>query len=198
MSDKKAVAWMVSDDDEGCATVVFHHHGPAARRMGCGEVGSEFEYCTAKRAPQFDQYAEQNKVPQMALLEDGWWLSCHHCQHQIREEERDEDENTPLDQVVVIGDSVFCNQQCKESQDSEKQKSNEAFEVFKKKVQAARPDLEFTDFEGEWPWITKTACFQFPGSQYGGSVRSDDGEIQWSVANGDKAAWQEYEQSRLN
>ncbi|MCY1460693.1 hypothetical protein D9M71_782720 [compost metagenome] len=69
---------------------------------------------------------------------------------------------------------------------------------FKANVLAARPDLTFTKFEAGWPRITCIAHFTFPGSQYGGSVRDQegDGKLEWFVANVDKDAWAAYEAGR--
>lgn len=43
-----------------------------------------------------------------------------------------------------------------------------------------------------------SAKFQFPSSQYGGSVSDHDGDgtLSWYVAQGDKAAWDFYQKVR--
>ncbi|MNE59086.1 hypothetical protein D3C80_1541590 [compost metagenome] len=71
-------------------------------------------------------------------------------------------------------------------------------ETFKVQVLLARPDLTFTKFEAGWPRITCIAHFTFPGAQYGGSCRDQEGNgnLEWYIANGDKDAWAAYEEGR--
>lgn len=196
--NKSNVAWQVTETEEHSAVVVFQSHGLAARRLGANELGVDFEAVKASRVPQFDQFAERGSVPSIALLEDGWWLTCDECDHKIMAELRDDDENTPLNKVVVIGHRVYCNQHCQLSHDNEIQEFNERFVSFKQAVQQARPDLDFTDFIGGYPHITMIAKFSFPNSQFGGDVRDQkgDGDLTWFVASGDQEAWSSYEQSR--
>lgn len=196
--NKKIVAWMVRDDCEGHACIVMHHHGIAARREGANQLDIEFEYVDCSRAPQFDQYADQGKVPTMVLLEHGWWFECSHCGCSIMAEQLEETKDTPLDKVVIAGDHVYCNQDCKDKFDNERAERQAKFERFKETVQQARPDLTFTDFQGGGSWITMSAKFSFPGSRYGGSVSDFEanGKLEWFIANGDKAAWDAYEAQR--
>lgn len=198
MENKKVVAWQVREDSEGRCCIVFHHHGLAARREGAGELGEDFESVECTRASKFDQYADFGKVPTIALLEAGWWFECHHCGHRVCDDDsRDEDEITPVDQVVVEGDAVYCNQSCKNGHDKERDDKNTSFISFKQAVQEKRPDLKFTKFQGGYPWITMVAEFTFPGAKFGGSARDQngDGKITWHIANGDIEAWNEYEKS---
>ncbi|MBE4178030.1 hypothetical protein HJ095_23190 [Vibrio parahaemolyticus] len=192
------VAWQVREDSEGHCCIVFHHHALAARREGAETLGEDFEYVECDRAPQFDHYADKGHVPPMALLEAGWWFECHHCGHQVMSDGRDEEEDTPLDKVVTVGQAVYCNQKCKNGHELEKSKREQAFNRFKKLVKEKRPDLNFTEFEGGWPRITMIAKFTFPGSKYGGSARDQNGngEITWYISNGDQEAWDKYEESR--
>ncbi|HDL9484107.1 TPA: hypothetical protein PX784_003768, partial [Vibrio cholerae] len=67
--DKKKVAWTVTDEYAGKACVVFHHHGLAARRLGGGELGEDFDCLVCNRSPEFDEYAESGKVPTKALVD---------------------------------------------------------------------------------------------------------------------------------
>lgn len=196
---KKTVAWLVREDCEGHGVITFHHHGMAARREGAGELGYEFDDVEVSRAPEFDQYAEQGKVPPMALLENGWWMECHNCGHQVMADGRDEEDDTPLEDVVTVGQSIFCNQKCHDSLELKKKTQNEKFASFQQQVKAARPDLNFTQFTGEWPSITMVGKFTFPDSKYGGSVRDQngDGTLTWYIANGDQQAWDTYEKQRV-
>lgn len=199
MTSKKRVAWQVRDDCEGHAVIVFHHHGMAARREGANELGSEFEYVECSRAKQYDEYADKGYVPPLVLINDGWWFECCHCGRRCEEEgyDYDTDEPIPVEDMIEAGrQSVYCNQSCKDAREAEIKERNEKFEAFKEKILESRPDLDFTEWTGGWPWITMTGKFMFPGSKYGGSVRDDEGELTWWIANGDKDAWDEYESAQ--
>lgn len=189
---KKVVAWTVTDESTPQACVVFHHHGLAARRLGAETLGEDFDYLECSRSPEFDHFAEEGSVPTKALLEAGWWFECHHCHKKLPDEDF-----RPLENVAIDGDFVYCDDNCKSLHEKEVKKRNEQFEEFKQKVQAKRPDLEFTKFQGGYPWITMVAHFTFPGAKYGGSARDQqgDGNITWHVANGDMEIWKEYEAS---
>ncbi len=78
MTDKKPVAWMVSNyNDEGQAVIVFHHHGLAARRIGAPEVGCDDDSdATIERKKEYDTYADKGCVPIRVLINDGWWFEC--------------------------------------------------------------------------------------------------------------------------
>lgn len=188
--EKKQVAWTVTDESTPKACVVFHHHGLAARRLGAGELGEEFEYLECRRSPEFDHFAESGKVPTQALLDASWWFECNHCGKKVIDEEHDD--------YVVDGEVVFCNASCKSSHEKDIDDRNHKFELFKDKVKSMRPDLEFTEFQGGYPWITNVAKFTFPGAKYGGSARDQEGDenITWHIANGDLEIWKEYERSR--
>lgn len=200
----KKIAWQVREPSEGHGCIVFQRHCLAARREGARELGEEFDYVECTRAPQFDQYVELGKVPPMALLAAGWRFECNYCGHTVMDDDErdgcDEDEKTPLDEIVVIGQAVYCNQGCKDSRDKEKADRELAFQTFKGLVKAERPDLTFTEFRGDWPCITMVADFTFPGSRIGGSARDQngDGNITWHIAQGDMEAWEQYETERTN
>lgn len=197
---KKTLAWQVNEPSEGHSCIVFHHHGLAARREGAGELGEDFEYVECFRAPHFDRFAEQGYVPVIELLKAGWWFECVNCGNRINDDDdRDEDEVTPLDKVVTTKEHAYCNQGCKDAYDNKIKQHNIKFEQFKVDVANARPDLDFYSFTGEWPQLTLIAKFKFAGAQYGGSVRDFrcSGDLEWFVANGDKEAWEKYELDRI-
>lgn len=193
---KKKLAWLATEGDEGHGTIVFHHHGLAARRLGASELGCEEESVECKRAPEYDQYAEKGSIPKKILLENGWWFECDGCYTVIQLEQVDVDaKETPLEELVVVGDFLYCNPSCRELRVKEISDQNDRFEQFKVSVLKERPDLEFTEFDGAWPSITMTAKFSFPGSQFGGgTIRSDKGKLSTLIANGDLAAWEKFKQ----
>lgn len=190
---KKQVAWTVTDDFTPKACVVFHHHGLAARRIGAGYLGEDFESLECGRSPEFDEFAEAGKVPTQALLDAGWWFECDHCGERVPDEDY-----RPMENLVIDGDRVYCNEKCKCGHDKEVSDRNHKFEQFKNKVKSLRPDLEFTEFQGGYPWITNVAKFTFPEAKYGGSARDEkgDGNIAFFVAGGDMDAWEQYEEQR--
>lgn len=190
---KKKVAWTVTDESTPKSCVVFHHHGLAARRIGAGELGEDFDCLDCYRSPEFDHFAEAGKVPTKALLDSGWWFECGHCGNKIPDED-----DAPIENIEIDGDWVYCNASCKNDREKEISERNDKFEQFKEKVKNLRPDLKFTSFQGGYPWITNVAKFTFEGAKYGGSVRDQngDGNITFHVSNGDIEAWDIYEESR--
>lgn len=202
MNTKPLKAYEVHEDFNGYGCIVFATNSATARREGAAELGADWEsidYC--RRLPWADEYAGvKGGVPPLVCIEHGWWFRCMHCNCKIDCDLEGEDEqgNYVKLEPVEDGSAIFCSQSCKDKRDNEKADRNLAFEAFKKSVQEKRPDLTFTEFTGGWPWITMTARFTFPCSKYGGSATDQhgDGNIQWFVANGDKAAWDEYEAKR--
>ena len=81
----KKVAWQINDTFEGSSTIIFHHHGLAARREGANELDLDFEDVECSRQAYFDEYAEQGFVPREILIGAGWWFECNYCPHHITE-----------------------------------------------------------------------------------------------------------------
>ena len=117
---------------------------------------------------------------------------CHSCGHRICEDEYD------LDLVVQTADQlVFCNTACQQVRATRVLQVDEAFNNFKEKVQAHRPDLTFTRFTGGYPILTPSADFKFKGCRWGGTARmARDGKVAWYIAQGDRDAWDLYEAGR--
>src|SRR5215813_9884782 len=77
-------AYQVQEDYESNACVVFAKRGIEARRLGAQQLNVEFESVeSCRRVPQFDQYRWSKKVPTIALLEAGWWLTCRHTDQRV-------------------------------------------------------------------------------------------------------------------
>jgi hypothetical protein len=94
-------AYQVQEDYEGNACVVFAKSGIQARRVGAQQLNVEFESVdSCRRAPEFDKYRWSKKVPTIALLEAGWWLTCRHTDQRV-----DIDENPDL--YISENDEVF-------------------------------------------------------------------------------------------
>jgi hypothetical protein len=202
MNTKPLKAYEVREGFEGYSSIVFATNSATARREGAAELGIDWEdvdFC--RRLPWADEYAGvKGGVPPLVCIEHGWSFRCMHCNCKIDCDLEGEDEqgNYIKLEPVEDGSAIFCSQSCKDELDNEKANRNLAFEAFKKSVQEKRPDLTFTEFTGGWPLITMEGRFTFTGSKYGGSARDQQGNgyIQWFIANGDKAAWDEYEAKR--
>ncbi len=202
MCQKPLKAYEVREEFEDNCCIVFATNSATARRKGASELGiawEEVEHC--RRRPWADEYATVNGgVPPLVCIEHGWWFRCMNCDCHIDSDFEGEDEqgNCVTLAPVEEDDVIYCSQTCKDKRDNEKANRDLAFESFKRAVKELRPDLEFVNFQGGWPWITMTATFNFPGSKYGGSARDQngDGEITWFIANGDLAAWDAYQASR--
>lgn len=199
-------AWEVNyySDDGPRGEIVFNQHGVAARRIGAGKLGVEFEEVECRRVSEYDQFAEQGWVPARHLIDTGWQFFCRECELRIGSDAYDYDEEKPidLDGMVTFDNShvVYCSQQCQRDFESRIDTQNKKFNDFKDKITELRPDLRFTKFRGAWPSITMVGEFMFDGGKYGGSVRDQngDGELTWFIANGDKEAWDAYEAARNN
>lgn len=103
---EKKRAFTVSEDHDGKAVVVFAQHNVVARREGAQELNEEFEYVECHRSPEFDRFTDQGYVPRAALLEAGWWQTCHapRCEKRI---DGGEDKY-----IIDEQDRVFCSHAC--------------------------------------------------------------------------------------
>jgi len=197
MPAKPLKAYHVGEDSDGKQVITFATNGATARREGGNELNLMFEEVTfCRRAPWADEYAAQRFIPAKAYHDAGWWLYCGQCETQIYDDAED-DEGKPLE-IVYDGARAYCCQGCKDAREGEIACLNARGEVFKDKLLTERPDLEFTKFEVGYPRITQTASFKFPGCQFGGSVRDQEGngDITWYIAKCDWPAWDEYEAKR--
>lgn len=197
MPTENQKAYHVGEGSEGEHVITFASSSAQARREGGNELNLTFEevnFC--RRAPWADEFAGQPFIPAKAYHDQGWWLYCNNCEAQLYEDAED-DEGNPL-AIIYAGRHAYCDQDCKDSRDKLIADANAKGEAFKAKVMELRPDLTFTEWRIGWPCISMSAKFTFPGSQYGGSVsdHEGDGELAWYVAQGDKAAWDFYQQER--
>lgn len=185
-------AYHVGENGDGEHVIVFATSGAAARRRGGDQLGLDFadvEFC--RRASWADQYADAPFIPAQAYLENGWWQECGSCWNMLSQDSEDDDGN-PIE-IVFSGRDCYCNAGCQSAKQQRIDELNARGEHFKDAATRMRPDLEYSCWRAGWPYITQSANFNFPGGQYGGSVRMDPGsdELSWYIANGDKAAWDE-------
>ena len=195
MPTKNLKAYHVGEGSEGEQVVTFATSNAQARREGGNELNLTFEEVSfCRRAPWADEFAGQPFIPAKAYHDQGWWLYCNNCEKQLYEDAEDDDGN--LLQIVYAGRHAYCDQDCKGSREKQVADANAKGEAFKLKVLAERPNLTYTEFDIGWPKITMSAKFKFPGCQYGGSVRDQegDGKLDWYIASVDQAAWVAFQQ----
>lgn len=89
-------AYIVSDRDNESQEIIFADTHAQAKRKS--ELYGEEMWIDirAKRAPQYDQYAEQGYVPGDVMLWDGWALECRCYRLQVAET------------AIVIDGEVYC------------------------------------------------------------------------------------------
>lgn len=112
---RQKVAYVVREDHDDRAAVVFAKNGAEARRIGGYQIGVEFEDVdSCRRAPEFDGYAEAGAVPPLVLIEHHWWFECDHCGHRITcdYEGPDGEDLSP----VADGDRVYCDAACQSAE----------------------------------------------------------------------------------
>lgn len=197
MPTENLKAYHVGEGPEGEQVITFASNSAQARREGGNELNLTFEEVSfCRRAPWADEFAGQPYIPAKAYHDQGWWLYCKNCETRLYEDAEDDDGN-PL-QIVYEGRHAYCDKECKDSLEKQIADANAKGEAFKTKVLGERPDLTFTEFSIGWPCIAMSAKFKFPGCQYGGSVRDQEGsgDLKWYVASADKDAWDAYQQER--
>lgn len=195
MPAKTLKAYIVSNGDPECDSIQYATTNVAARRQGAAEIDDDFGSVSCKRLHWADEFASK-PIPAKAYIDNGWRISCTNCGDYVSDESyrADEDgEDVPHD-PVFRGEHVFCSPECQARHDASVAEQNAKFADFERRARAARPDLQFKEFRGAYPYITMTGKFTFDGAKYGGSVRDDgDGALKWFIASGDQAIWDAYE-----
>ncbi|MDN3561671.1 hypothetical protein [Vreelandella neptunia] len=181
-------AYHVQEDYEATCVIVFDTNGASARRRGAGELGVEWEsieFC--RRAHWADQYASTGLIPPMAMVEQGWRLSCGHCCQEISQDLIEDPESDVL--PVVIADWIYCNQACHDSEVTERQQKQDAeiaaLDTAKAKFPGAEVFGYYQDSERRDAVLVKA-----PGTQR--SARWVIGADTVSTAECDKEAWIAY------
>jgi hypothetical protein len=148
-----AMAFVVSDNYEDGSVVVFAKTAVAARRYGANELDIDFESVeSCRRAPEFDAYAEQGRVPNDVLLEHGWWFECYGCCRRIDSSLEGEHDYGSRSRTITLkpvfsGDIVYCCPSCKarDESDMRERRNAEAMAIsdFQERVLRRFPDAEF-------------------------------------------------------
>jgi len=164
MSHKiKKKAYLIREPDEGRCSIVFHHHGLAAKRIGSSDLDCEFTDTELERCKQYDQFNDLGYVPPRILIGDGWWFHCYNCGVTISEDSED----VNLDDIVCYGSEViYCSTDCIKASHKEKAKFEECFLEFKLLLREEYPKHIITKIRGGWPSYTFTADIWFPGASY--------------------------------
>lgn len=213
--DKISRAFVVTAPDyEDGAVVVFATHGLQARRLGASKMGfyyEENEYY-AKRDPKFDKWSELGFVPEVAFLEEGWYIYSEFWQARLNEPVTREQWDELEEQHSGYMDGLYIPEELVESPNRRhiylniKEVEEEAYylegfrasgEKFKQYVIDNFPDYQILKWNIDYPMITKTAEFTFPGSKYGGTIRWADHDdpldsVQVYVAYGDQEAFDKW------
>lgn len=213
--DKISRSFVVTapDYEEG-AVVVFATHGLQARRLGASKMGfyyDETQYY-AKREPKFDKWAELGFVPEKEFINEGWYIYSEFWQYRLNEpvtreqyEEIEEDHAGYMDGLYVPEDLVespnrrhiYFNMKEVEEEAYYLEGFRQAGAKFKRYVIDNFPDYRILKWNIDYPMITKTAEFIFPGSKFGGTIRWSDHdnpieEVEVYVAYGDQEAYDEW------
>lgn len=208
--EKPLLAYTAYDGDEH-TVVVFAKTNAHARRLAAGVFGYDWhEVCDVRRESRFDRHSP-GPVPQMALLEAGWWFECSGCGRRVANEEVDRDDDPhPLGwamEPVEFGNFIYCCIQCRE---------HEIDLSTKRAGIKARVEAELVaEILAKYPELTVDrthsyvdrdlqpqeviAEFRFPGSQ--GTLRCERSARKgWVIASTiqarDDGAWKIYKASK--
>lgn len=200
---KTLKAYQVSDGDEH-GVVVFATNNATARREGGSELGLSFEEVgSCRRTPEFDQYAP-GPVPQLAMIDAGWWIECHGCSRRIDGDmygfdEAFDDEGNDLSiedfTPVERGRSLYCCARCMARDDASRRERTAGEAAIIEMVLAKYPETIKVEhvYAGRCPgahWNTSEwqATFTLPGLQH--SVRwTGKDRTHVSVARSDAEAF---------
>lgn len=196
--DKPLKAYQVDHyegPEEGSA-LVFAKSNAQGRRLGASELEMDWHDVSCHRSQQFDRYAP-GPVPIGALIEGGWHFFCHLHECQIRIEEIDcdpDDYPYPVsDKYIVQGMKVFCSLECQARHGAQKRARAAAEAAMLELMDARFPGCTVTRIhicsyrlERSEPneGIKTSACFTFPGAQYGGTYHfGEEGVAYVSLAD---------------
>jgi len=164
-------AWVVTEECEGKAQVIFHTHGMAAKRLGAQELNTDFDGVTLKRAKEFDDYAEKGYVPVAVLIENGWWVECWGCNREMREEMIGEDGNDfalDLDGIIELGPmKAFHSKECKEAYQAMVIDIDLRHCKYEREIRKRFPTVSFIEgTHNKYPSYTCTLKAEFPGQKH--------------------------------
>ena len=82
-------AFIITEQDEMKAVVVFDTHALRARRLGAERLNTEFEYVECRHDKSLDKYATNPDELTIEVLvsEHGWYITCYECQEHVYKDE---------------------------------------------------------------------------------------------------------------
>jgi hypothetical protein len=86
---------------EGYGEIVFAE-SPGQAKAHVSALDNDFLELSAKRAPEFDSYINQEITPEI-LLQHGWWFECNKCGQAVYQ-----------DEAKVIDGKVYCSSHSKD------------------------------------------------------------------------------------
>jgi hypothetical protein len=195
---KPLKAYMVTEDSEGHACIVFATNSATARREGGNELGVEWEGVeSCKRSPEYDQYAP-GPVPNMVLIDHGWWFECSHCGRRVSDDMAQEAEDDGLNpdnfEAVESGDWIFCSHECLATDRLEKVQRKAAEAAMVEYVTTMWPQAIVTHVHVYGPRLEADrscyAMFSFPGSERDAEWKFPEDTI--TIMKSDLDAWNAY------
>ena len=173
-------AFVVTEDYENRAMVVFADHAIVARRIVASEYrDGELGGIRVNRARGLDQYCGEG-VPARALIEMGWWFDCTGCNRTINLEYLDEND-LPLDGVAGYEKGqVFCGTVCQHDhvarKERERASGQEFLSMLRQRVLKRFGHVEFVtgaflehvfaqETEGQVIIRQASVAFNFPGQK---------------------------------
>ena len=123
-------AFIVTEEYENNAMVVFSNHAIAARRYASSELnGGEITGFSVRRAKDLDQF-EGVGIPASVLIDRGWWFECSGCHLTINGENLDERDLTTDGVIGFYHGAVYCCKTCHDDHMARKARENEAGQAF--------------------------------------------------------------------
>jgi hypothetical protein len=127
--------------------------------------------------PGFDQYEALGYVPTEALIANGWWLHCDHCDRRSDCEEEDE----PPVEHVFRGQFYFCHPDCERSWQAERDRAKADQAKFREYLECKYPRLmlEYVSGGDKYGLYAKA---EFPGGRGTFTQAAGDDKIYLSTA----------------
>ncbi|UYZ60157.1 hypothetical protein [Hymenobacter latericus] len=135
-------AYIVTENEEHHACVVFADHAVTARRKGADELNTDFtDDLSVKRAKHFDQYAPQGSVPlEVLVMEHGWSHECDECSERVTQDLYNYQEERDM-QPVWGQNFVYCSPECEATYNERKAKEKAEYDALVAKLLAEYPGV---------------------------------------------------------
>jgi hypothetical protein len=131
-------------------------------------------------APEFDQYEEIGHVPTEALIANGWYLYCDHCDRRSDCEEDDDYEGQQVEHVFR-GQFYFCHPDCERSWQAQRDRAKADQAKFREYLTGKYPGITLGVIFGGDEYSLYVSC-KFPGGSGSFSQAAGDDKIYLSTA----------------